>query len=219
MIRFDNLPPEVMQALCTPMHLVLPASNPYNHTRAGTGPLYIGSLSAIHDNDLLRSHSITHLVQVLDIGWLPESAGNTNMNTQSPRSPVPPNTQFFATASATSSIQNVNGLTCYRIDLSDQPNADLQSHLESVCAWINSSISNGKGVLVHCQQGISRSAAVVIAYLIRYKGMGYDDAYEYVRKTRACIKPNQGFVRVLREWEALTRGNERRASMGRRFTN
>jgi len=217
MIRFDNLPPEVMQALCTPMHIVLPASNPYSHSRTGSGPLYIGSLSAIHDSELLRSHSITHLVQVLDIGWLPESGGNSQLS----RSPVQlqsPNTQFFATASATSSIQSVNGLTCYRIDLSDQPNADLQSHLESVCTWINSSLANGKGVLVHCQQGISRSAAVVIAYLIRYKGMGYDDAYEYVRKTRACIKPNQGFIRALREWEALTRSNERRPGMGRRFT-
>ncbi len=66
MIRFDNIPPEVMQAMCTPMHLIIPASQS-NHT----GALYLGSFSAILDPVLLSSHSISALVQVLDAPWLP----------------------------------------------------------------------------------------------------------------------------------------------------
>ena len=61
MIRFDNLPPEVMQAMCTPMHLILPAS-----AATHTGALYLGSFSAILDPSLLTAHKVGALVQVLD---------------------------------------------------------------------------------------------------------------------------------------------------------
>ena len=66
MIRFDNVPPEVMRAMCTPMHLILPAS-PQQHT----GALYLGSFSAILDPALLSANNIQALVQVLDAPWLP----------------------------------------------------------------------------------------------------------------------------------------------------
>lgn len=69
MIRFDGLPPEVMRAMCTPMHLVIP-SNPSNPSR---GALYLGSLSATMDKSILLEKNITHLVQVLDVPWLPLS--------------------------------------------------------------------------------------------------------------------------------------------------
>ncbi|KAI0311209.1 dual specificity phosphatase, partial [Amylostereum chailletii] len=50
-------------------------------------------------------------------------------------------------------------------------------------------------------QGVSRSAAIVIAYLIRKRGMSYEAASSYVRQRRPCIKPNSGFVRCLKDWE------------------
>lgn len=52
--------------MCTPMHQVLPDSIP-----TSTGALYVGSMSAVHDMDLLREHNITHLVQVLDSPFQP----------------------------------------------------------------------------------------------------------------------------------------------------
>ena len=60
MIRFDNLPPEVMQAMCTPMHLIIPPS-----AAAHTGALYLGSFSAALDQPLLEQYRIAALVQVL----------------------------------------------------------------------------------------------------------------------------------------------------------
>ncbi|KAF8998670.1 protein-tyrosine phosphatase-like protein, partial [Cyathus striatus] len=65
-IRFENPPPEVIQVMCTPMHQILAPAGTV------TGALYIGSLSAVNDKDL-KSHNITHLVQVLDVPWLPTS--------------------------------------------------------------------------------------------------------------------------------------------------
>jgi protein-tyrosine phosphatase len=55
-------------------------------------------------------------------------------------------------------------------------------------------------------QGVSRSPAVVIAYIIRERGMKYDAAYTLVREQRRCIRPNAGFETVLREWETTCSG-------------
>lgn len=46
-------------------------------------------------------------------------------------------------------------------------------------------------------QGVSRSAAIVIAYLIYTQNMTYETAYDLVRRKRACIKPNSGFVQCV----------------------
>jgi hypothetical protein len=52
-------------------------------------------------------------------------------------------------------------------------------------------------VLVHCQRGVSRSATVVIAYLMKHRGMSRDDAYVLVKGRRPLVDPNIGF------WEQL----------------
>jgi hypothetical protein len=119
MIRFDQMPPEVMQAMCTPMHEVLPAMPP---PRGHGAALWLGSLTASMDSGLLREHRIGHLVQVLDVPWLPDPA-----------------TAGLA-------------LECYRMDILDIPSADLRSHLEGACQDIRSALARGKNVLVHCQQ-------------------------------------------------------------------
>jgi len=54
-------------------------------------------------------------------------------------------------------------------------------------------------------KGISRSASVVIAYLIKNHDMSYEFAFAFVKKYRACIKPNSGFVKCLKEWEIKQR--------------
>lgn len=44
---------------------------------------------------------------------------------------------------------------------------------------------------------MSRSAAVVIAYLIYTHNMSYDAAFDLVKRKRACVKPNSGFVKCV----------------------
>ncbi|KAG5643619.1 hypothetical protein DXG03_000586 [Asterophora parasitica] len=177
MIRFDNMPPEVMQAICTPMHQILAPQGSL------TGTLYLGSLAAVQEKDMLIEHRITHLVQVLDAPWLP--------------------------------LSEKDGFNCYRIPILDQHTVDLKPHLEDACNHIDRALRSGKNVLVHCQQGISRSPAIVIAYLIRNHGMSYDSAFALCKRNRACVKPNSGFVTALREWEM----DWRRPPAARRFTS
>ncbi|KAJ7733048.1 protein-tyrosine phosphatase-like protein [Mycena maculata] len=208
MIRFDNLPPEVMQAMCTPMHQILPPAPlpappaahrpsssspyaPYAHQAQPqmSGALYLGSLSAVNDHALLRAHHITHLVQALEAPWAP---------------PCRPE----------------DGFTSYIIDIRDKESVDLRPHLEAACQYIERALARGESVLVHCQQGVSRSPSIVIAYLIRNHAMSYDAALAFVRRKRACAKPNPGFARALVEWERSFRAGGGRPGMGgRRFTS
>ncbi len=49
---------------------------------------------------------------------------------------------------------------------------------------------------VHCVQGLSRSASMVIAYLMLHQEMTVTEAMRHVRKTRA-VHPNEGFLKQL----------------------
>jgi protein-tyrosine phosphatase len=58
-------------------------------------------------------------------------------------------------------------------------------------------------VLVHCHAGVSRSATLVIAYLMQEKRLTFDEAFSYASKFRPVIFPNQGFQKQLKEWQRL----------------
>jgi len=64
----------------------------------------------------------------------------------------------------------------------------------------------GNHVLVHCVQGISRSATVVIAYLVRHEGMTLKAAFEHVSKVRTTALPRKEFLHQLVELECSLTG-------------
>ena len=48
-------------------------------------------------------------------------------------------------------------------------------------------------ILVHCMAGASRSATIVIGYLMWSKKMSFDDALNFVQSKRRIVSPNYGF--------------------------
>lgn len=57
--------------------------------------------------------------------------------------------------------------------------------------------------MVHSTSGISRSAAIVIAYVMVDKRVNFETAHRYVQSLRFCIHPNENFKRQLMEFEPI----------------
>lgn len=88
-----------------------------------------------------------------------------------------------------------------KIKAIDLPVYNICQHLPECCQFIDDALEQGGTVLVHCARGVSRSAAIVIGYLMHAKHMSYEEAYYgVVRKARPCALPNVNFSKQLQEW-------------------
>ncbi|NWZ03939.1 DUS16 phosphatase, partial [Loxia curvirostra] len=82
------------------------------------------------------------------------------------------------------------------------------SFCEKILPWLDKSVdfiekakaSNGH-VLVHCLAGISRSATIAIAYIMKRMDMSLDEAYRFVKEKRPTISPNFNFLGQLLDFE------------------
>ncbi|CAG8468040.1 9559_t:CDS:2 [Paraglomus occultum] len=73
------------------------------------------------------------------------------------------------------------------ITVRDHPYENILAHFDSSAKFISNAIRKNGRVLVHCQAGVSRSASVIIAYLMKTKNMVLDDAWDYVSERRSII--------------------------------
>ena len=64
-------------------------------------------------------------------------------------------------------------------------------------------IKGNDKILVHCMVGASRSATIVIAYIMWTKKMKFDEAFEFVKSKREIVSPNDGFQSQLKIFEEL----------------
>ncbi|XP_017260935.2 dual specificity protein phosphatase 16 [Kryptolebias marmoratus] len=82
------------------------------------------------------------------------------------------------------------------------------SFCEKILPWLDRSVefiekakaSNAR-VLVHCLAGISRSATIAIAYIMKRMDMSLDEAYRFVKEKRPTISPNFNFLGQLLDFE------------------
>lgn len=96
---------------------------------------------------------------------------------------------------------HVNGVEHRFLACLDLPETELRSVLDRSDAFLDEVAASrevGAAVLVHCNAGVSRSASIVVGYLMRRKGMSFEDALNLVRDKRKCCRPNDGFMRQLR---------------------
>ncbi|XP_043931065.1 dual specificity protein phosphatase 10-like [Protopterus annectens] len=94
------------------------------------------------------------------------------------------------------------GLIRYkRLPATDNSKQNLRQYFEEAFEFIEEAHQCSKGVLVHCQAGVSRSATIVVAYLMKHTLMTMADAYKYVKGKRPIISPNLNFMGQLQEFE------------------
>ena len=81
----------------------------------------------------------------------------------------------------------------------------LLPYLEAGARWIDRALQAGGTVICHCQMGINRSAAAIVAYaVLRDRSMGARSAIEYVRRVNkmqrglpALTPTNNNFEKIL----------------------
>ena len=101
----------------------------------------------------------------------------------------------------------------------DSPRCDISGDLDAVAAAIEEGRrEGGGGVLVHCFQGKSRSAAAVLAWMIAtargadrggeeeaHAGVVVDTLHAQLQRHRAIVQVNDGFLAQLKMWAGARR--------------
>ncbi|NWJ07718.1 DS13B phosphatase, partial [Crypturellus undulatus] len=157
-------------------------THPTGHVDEVWPNLYVGDLYVARDKAQLSRMGISHIVDA--------AAGRFRIDT---------GPKFYKDLPA----------DYYGIEAEDNPNFDLSIYFYPVARYIRAALKTPRGkVLVHCAMGISRSATLVLAFLMICEEMSLADAIRTVRTHRG-VCPNSGFLRQL--WELdLQLGRERR---------
>lgn len=93
------------------------------------------------------------------------------------------------------------GVKYMTITVNDKENADIQQYFAASTSFTLEGINAGEGVLIHCMAGASRSAALVLAFLMKTHDLTLPVAYDLVYRKRALIIVNMGFRRQLAQWQ------------------
>ena len=84
-----------------------------------------------------------------------------------------------------------------KIDLNDYIEDSIIPYIDKCIQFINE--NKNKKIFVHCNAGVSRSPSIVIAYLIKSLNYTFNEAYNFVKKKRNIIKPNEKFLQELKD--------------------
>ena len=89
-------------------------------------------------------------------------------------------------------------ITYKRLDLRDEPDQPIIEKLEEAYQFIKE--NKDKNIFVHCVFGKSRSASVVIFYIMKEKKLNFKEAKEFVKNIRKIVEPNSGFEMELNRY-------------------
>jgi len=89
-----------------------------------------------------------------------------------------------------------NNFEYYNINVLDNEDGRLKPYYNSFLNWV-SNVNNGGNILVHCFMGSSRSATLVVLYLMKNHHMTFDDAYKFIKEKRNIVNLNTKFAQEL----------------------
>lgn len=106
-------------------------------------------------------------------------------------------------------VNCTNNLPCYHrpsiyyccVPVNDVETANISEYFWDAASFMHHLVSQGESMLVHCQFGVSRSATIVMAFLMRYHNVTRDEAFVWVKRKRPKINPNDGFWKQLGAFE------------------
>nr|XP_018674211.1 PREDICTED: dual specificity protein phosphatase PHS1-like isoform X1 [Musa acuminata subsp. malaccensis] len=90
--------------------------------------------------------------------------------------------------------------------IGDEEDTDISDIFEEASDFIDHVEQSGGKVLVHCFEGKSRSATVVLAYLMLRKGYTLSEAWNTLKKVHRRAQPNDGFAKILLDLDRRIHG-------------
>ncbi|XP_011378396.1 dual specificity protein phosphatase 21 [Pteropus vampyrus] len=91
------------------------------------------------------------------------------------------------------------GIQYLKVPVADSASSRIYDFFDPIADHIRSVEMKQGRTLLHCAAGVSRSAALCIAFLMKYRSMSLLDAHTWTKSCRPIIRPNNGF------WEQLIR--------------
>jgi hypothetical protein len=145
--------------------------------------LFLGSDTVARDLPLLRAHGVTHVVNAASVACANYHEGLAA------------------------------GLAYCTLPLNDAKSEDLVPFVVEALSFLAPALAAGGVGFVHCHQGVSRSASIVVAYLMAISGLperpdqppSFERACACVRAARGVCSPNPGFTVQLMLWDRRTR--------------
>jgi len=97
-------------------------------------------------------------------------------------------------------VQRPDGVLCQlSLDVRDRVRLP-EAAIQEAIAFIRTQIQAGRRVLVHCEMGLSRSPAVVVAYLHAVHGMQIEEAVDFIRRTHPMADPHSLLLASIHEY-------------------
>ncbi len=92
-----------------------------------------------------------------------------------------------------------NNFDYLTLDLEDKIKQDILPSIDIAMKFIKNVTENNpkSKIFIHCVKGKSRSASVVVAYLMLTRNIDYDEAYNILKDKRPIAQPNPGFKNQL----------------------
>ncbi|THV06302.1 hypothetical protein K435DRAFT_645520 [Dendrothele bispora CBS 962.96] len=168
--------------------------------------LYLGNLNHASNVYMLQALGITHVVSVGECALVPPSNQHNGRHFGSSRASGHGHfisgksdhqgSLWIEERAGRIKVLDIQGVCDDGIDT-------LEPQLEPICDWIDEARQEGGQVLVHCRVGVSRSATVTIAYVMKHLSLPLVDAYLIVRSRRlsVLIQPNMRLLYNLLGWE------------------
>lgn len=93
-----------------------------------------------------------------------------------------------------------------RVPVEDDSSENISEYFDNVADLMEATRLRGFSSVVHCMAGVSRSAALILAYMIKYTTFTFLDAFLHVKSIRSPMRPNIGFIQQLSTYEQTIRG-------------
>ncbi|XP_053563393.1 serine/threonine/tyrosine-interacting-like protein 1 [Bombina bombina] len=94
------------------------------------------------------------------------------------------------------------------IPVADASDSNIITFFPDICKFIESHMAPTMAVLVVSKLGISRSSAILIAYLMYHHKYALQEAWTHLLKCKPNMRPNRGFVEQLSKWEKTIIGQQ-----------